>query len=162
MGRRYKYPRDRTPQNSLRLKIAVYNRQKDLDIDKSSVRALVKATLAFLKKECKEVGVYFVAEKEICKLHQQFFNDPTPTDCISFPIDEAHLGEIFVCPAVALAYAKRRKDDPHREVALYVIHGLLHLLGYDDLEPAQRRTMRKKEKSCIRHLDQRKMALRAQ
>lgn len=141
--------------------IHIYNRQKDVNLDKSSVRALVKGTLDYLKIPCDEVAIYFVSRKKISEIHSQFFNDPTPTDCISFPLDSNHLGEIFVCPAVALEYAKKRKLDPLNEISLYVIHGLLHLVGYDDLEEKARRTMRKKEKSCMRHLYKLRIALSA-
>ena len=56
------------------------------------------------------MGVYFVTMKEICRLHDQFFNDPSPTDCITFPIDldpataDRYLGDIFIAPEAALAY----------------------------------------------------------
>lgn len=139
--------------------IGIYNRQNDLKIDKRAARTLVLATLSYLKASFKEVTIYFVTEKRIAKIHDQFFQDPTSTDCISFPIDQEHLGEIFVCPAVALQYAKKKGLDPYNETALYIIHGLLHLLGFDDLGQEERRTMRKKEKSCMRHLDRLKIAL---
>lgn len=101
---------------------------------------------------CSEVSIYFVTKEAIGQIHRQFFQDPSPTDCISFPLSGDHLGEILVCPAMAIQYAKKRKLDPYKEASLYIVHGLLHLLGYDDLEEKTRRTMRKKEKSCIRHL----------
>ncbi|HSX10257.1 MAG TPA: rRNA maturation RNase YbeY [Chlamydiales bacterium] len=141
------------------MKIHIYNRQKDLKIDKSSARALVRSLLDYLKVACEEVSVYFVTEKKIASLHDQFFQDPTPTDCISFPLDESHLGEIFVCPSVAKTYASKRKLEAYDETALYVVHGLLHLLGHDDLEAKAKRTMRKKEKSCMRHLYKHKLTL---
>lgn len=120
-----------------------------MKFSKGSTRALVKAALAYLKVPCKEISIYFVTEKQIAALHGQFFQDPTPTDCISFPLDEHHLGEVFVCPSAAKSYAKK---NPYEETALYIIHGILHLIGYDDLEEKTRRIMRKKEKSCMRHL----------
>jgi probable rRNA maturation factor len=132
--------------------VHVSNQQKDLKIDKSSARALVLSTLSHLKILCQELSLYFVTEKKITFLHDQFFQDPTPTDCISFPLDEEHLGEIFVCPKTALNYAKKKNLDPYSETSLYVVHGLLHLIGYDDLKPHLKRTMRKKEKSCMAHL----------
>jgi probable rRNA maturation factor len=154
MGRRPKHEGDRPPQNSFSVvNISIYNRQKDLKIDKGSARTLVLATLKFLKVPFDEVAIYFVTRKQISQIHGEFFQDPTPTDCITFPLDEKDLGEIFVCPAVAIEYAKKRELDPHNETALYIIHGLLHILGFDDLEEKARRTMRKKEKSCMRHLD---------
>lgn len=118
------------------------------------MRLLVREVLSFLEISPKELAIYFVGEKKISELHEQFFQDPTVTDCITFPIDEEFLGEIFVCPKVALSNAKKRGLDPQKEVLLYVIHGILHLIGYDDLNPKERRSMRKMEKSCMRHLGQ--------
>jgi probable rRNA maturation factor len=153
MGRRPKQKSHRPPKNTFHLVISVYNRQKDLKIDKSSVQTLVCCILEHLKVSPEEVSIYLVTKKEISKLHGQFFQDPTPTDCISFPLDDKHLGEVFVCPKVAIEYAQKKGLDPYRETTLYIIHGLLHLVGYDDLEPAPRKAMRKKEKSCMRQLD---------
>lgn len=140
--------------------IHVSNSQKDLQIDKGSIRALVKATLTSLKSTPDEISIYLVSEKKIAALHDEFFQDPTSTDCISFPIDDSHLGEIFVCPAVAITYAKKKNLDPYEETALYIVHGILHLLGQDDLEPKAKRIMRKKEKSCMRRLNELNISLK--
>lgn len=129
--------------------VNVFSSQRDLKISKKSVRALVEAVLHQQRAAHKEVSIYFVTQKKICDLHADFFDDPSPTDCISFPIDSTHLGEIFVCPKTAIEYGKKNKLDPYEEVSLYVIHGLLHCLGYDDLDPKSRREMRKKEKQCM-------------
>ena len=141
------------------MKVYVSNRQKDLKISSSSVRKLVREVLDHQSVDCREISIYFVTEKRICALHQQFFNDPSSTDCITFPIDSETLGEIFVCPKTALAYCKKHGGDPHSETALYIIHGILHLLGYDDLKPAKKRVMRKKEKECMAHLETLNMSL---
>ena len=133
------------------MKILVFNKQKDLKLSAKSVKRLVHATLLHEKAPFEEISLYFVTEKSICQLHEEFFQDPTPTDCITFP--GVGSGEIFVCPKTALLYAEKRGLDPYRETALYIVHGLLHLMGYDDLEEKMRRTMRKKEKSCMRHLN---------
>lgn len=159
MGRWSKHESDRSPQNTFSVIIRIFNRQKDLKIDKSSARALVASVLAHLGVKTEEISLYFVDQKKICQLHATYFQDPTPTDCISFPLDEEILGEIFICPSVALEYARRKNLDPYQETSLYVIHGLLHLIGYDDLEPKARRIMRKKEKSCMRHINKEKIGL---
>lgn len=109
---------------------------------------MVSSVLKYLDVECEEVALYFVSTKTICELHDQFFQDPSPTDCISFPLGKPHLGEIFVCPQAAIDYGA-----PYPETTLYIIHGLLHLIGYDDLNPKDKRVMRKKEKSCMAHLN---------
>lgn len=144
------------------MKIHISNQQKDLPLSKKAVRALIAAVLQFEGIDCEEVAVYFVTEKKIGALHGQFFQDPSSTDCISFPLDDKHLGEIFVCPAVAIAYAAKRNLDPRQETMLYIVHGLLHLMGYDDLEEKARRLMRKKEKSCMRHLSKLGLSISAQ
>lgn len=139
--------------------ITVFNYQKDLKISKSSVRALVEATLKYLSVCYEELSIYLISKKKISELHDEFFDDPNPTDCISFPLDEKHLGEIFVCPKVALEYSEEHDLNPLEETALYVIHGLLHLIGYDDVTEKDRRIMRKKEKSCMDYLYSHKITL---
>jgi probable rRNA maturation factor len=141
------------------LKINIYDRQKDLPLEKLPVRKALRELLGYLQILCDAVSVYFVSKKKICELHNQFFSDPTPTDCITFPMDDSHLGEIFICPATAISYAKKRGIDPYRETLLYLIHGILHLVGYSDLDPADRKAMRKMERSCMDHLIKRGISL---
>lgn len=134
------------------VQVHLFNRQKDLPIDLSYVDKAIRETLAFLNISCDEIGVYFVTKKKIGSLHAEFFDDPTPTDCITFPIDASYLGDLFICPAVAIDYVKEHGGTPWEETLLYLIHGLLHLAGHDDMSPAPRKIMRKMEKHCMRHL----------
>src|SRR6202041_2455638 len=105
----------------------------------------------YLRIATDELIVHFVTEKKIRYLHHLLFNDPSITDCISIPIDPpSHdvsgyhvLGEIFVCPKAAKLYAKEHDLDPKEELFRYVIHGLLHLIGYDDMTVKDRRIMKK-------------------
>lgn len=137
--------------------INVTARQKTLPISASSVKKLARFLLKHFKVECDTLAIHFVTKKRISELHKQFFDDPTPTDCITFPIDESreksggfwHLGEIFICPEVACIYAKEHKIDPYTETTLYLVHGLLHLLGHDDQNPPARKKMRAEEKRCM-------------
>ncbi len=142
------------------LSIRISNTQKDLRISSAGLRALVEEVLKFTATSCREVSICFVSKRRIGQLHERFFSDPSPTDCISCPIDSEVLGEVFVCPKVAIEYARDHALDPYEETALYVIHGLLHLLGYDDLEPSEKRTMRKKEKQCMAHIKRLSISLR--
>jgi len=141
------------------MKVFVANRQKDLRLSVRGAKALVRAILELQQVGCREICLYFVSEKRISELHREFFNDPSPTDCITFPLDDEMLGEIFVCPKAAIEYCKKHGGDPLEETALYIVHGILHLLGYDDLEPAKRRAMRKKEKKCMAHLKELQISL---
>ncbi len=141
------------------MEIIVSNKQKDLRISIRRTKTLIKAILQAEKVDCSEISVYFVSEKRITNLHAEFFDDPTPTDCVTFPLDNEILGEIFVCPKAAIDYCKKKGGDPLVETALYIVHGILHLLGYDDLDTKNRRAMRKKEKKCMAHLKELKIFL---
>jgi probable rRNA maturation factor len=124
------------------------------------VRKAVSFLLADLKIVTDEVIIHFVTESKIRSLHKEYFNDPATTDCITFPIEPSKkkgesyhiLGEAFICPRTALNYAKRHGVDPYEELYRYIVHCLLHLIGYNDLEPAERAKMKRKEKSCLKKL----------
>lgn len=144
--------------------IHIFDSQKDLLIDQLQVTALIKEILAVENEVCNEVAVHFVSEARICQLHAEFFDDPSPTDCISFPMDDSSeelgyrmLGEVFVCPKVALEYAKTHNQDPYEETALYITHGILHLLGYDDQDEVEEPLMRAAEAKLMQHLKHKKM-----
>jgi len=141
------------------VKINVFNKQKNLSISNAAVKKIVSAVLALEGHTCDEISVSFVTTRVISQMHADYFNDPTTTDCISFPMDDLEsiidyriLGEIFVCPQTAIDYAKKHQKDPLEECTLYVVHGLLHLMGYDDLQPKDRSLMRKAEKKHMLNL----------
>jgi probable rRNA maturation factor len=137
--------------------VDVDNRQTDLTIALNQVSPLVQAVLAAEKVVCDEVSIHFVSEEEISDLHQQFFNDPKPTDCISFPLEANSsyrlLGDVFVCPKVAINYASKHGLDSYQELTLYVIHGLLHLVGYDDIKSEDRKKMRAAERRLMKKMN---------
>ena len=143
------------------MKVLFSNRQKDLSLGKIKQPVTLLLT-KIISQEGKspdmwdELHLYFVTKKTIQELHAHHFQDPTSTDCITFPIDTDTgprpdalgplvLGEIFICPKVAIEYATLHKIDPYTETIRYIVHGLLHLLGYDDIQPKERKIMRQKE-----------------
>ncbi|HEX2580165.1 MAG TPA: rRNA maturation RNase YbeY [Rhabdochlamydiaceae bacterium] len=126
--------------------LRIINRQTNLRISLFSVRKLVLFFFQQKKISNQEVTIYFVGIRKITQLHARYFNDPTPTDCITFPFNDQLLGEIFVCPKAALDYNPKK---PYEETTLYLIHGLLHLLGYDDIDSKQRARMRREEKRLM-------------
>ncbi|MES2344729.1 MAG: rRNA maturation RNase YbeY [Chlamydiota bacterium] len=141
------------------MNITFYNSQQALDVSYVFVQELAHSVFKTLEQVLpSELIIHLVDKETITKLHADFFNDPTPTDCISFPLDDldAHddtgyilLGEIFVCPEVAIEYACLNDKKPIEETALYIIHGILHLLGYDDIEEKDRLKMRSLEDLCM-------------
>jgi len=145
----------------------IFNNQKDLPIDSRAVEAISSAVVALEQKAFDEAAVHFVDEPTICALHQRYFNDPSPTDCISFPMDDANeegyrvLGEIFVCPKAALDFAAEHKSSPYEETTLYIVHGLLHLMGYDDMNDEDRAKMRSAEERQMVNLKNKGLLLAA-
>jgi probable rRNA maturation factor len=120
------------------------------------MRKAVSFLLKKLEIDTDEIIFHFVSEKKICSLHTEFFNDPTPTDCITFPIDSPGekaswhiLGEAFICPKTALTYSKHHRTDPLEELYRYVVHCILHLIGYDDLQASERARMKRKERTLL-------------
>jgi probable rRNA maturation factor len=140
--------------------INVIDQQTALKISVEQVQQLVQEVIRYERQSCDEVNIYFVDTPTICHLHELYFNDPSPTDCISFPMDleqeeSIHsrlLGELFVCPATAMAYADKHQSDPYQETTLYIVHSLLHLMGYDDTNAKARALMRQAERRHMEHL----------
>ena len=69
------------------------------------------------------------------------------------------LGEVFICPKAALDYTELEGGDPADELTLYVVHGLLHLLGYDDIALEDERVMREAERKHMAQLRARRHLL---
>lgn len=143
--------------------VTIFDEQNDLKFSHEGVRSIVKVVLSHYEIDTDEVILNFVDTKSICSLHKEYFDDPTVTDCITFPIDGTDptstpslIGEIFICPETGI---KHDPENPHRELALYVIHGLLHLIGYDDLTEEDQKVMREEECKCLILLEKEKVVL---
>ncbi len=139
------------------MKLTLIDDQSDLPIKKKQVKTLVDEVFLFKKISSTELILHFVSKAEITEIHGNFFNDPTPTDCITFPFREAELlGEIFVCPKVAMEYSS---ENAYAETTLYIIHAILHLIGYDDIDEKDEILMRKAEAELMEHLLQKNLVL---
>lgn len=146
--------------------VHIFDQQKDLLISHAQVEDIVREVLKHEDIRCDEVSIQFVDTPKICELHHRYFDDPTTTDCISFPLDPPGtegfcvLGEVFVCPETAIDYAKTNKINPFHEVTLYVVHGLLHLIGYDDISEKDEPLMRKAENRHINNIKNKELTLK--
>lgn len=100
-----------------------------------------------------ELSVLLVDEQTMGAYHQKYLGEPGPTDVLSFPMDELRppdddeeppdglLGDIVLCPAVTARQAAEHGRSPEAEAEYLLVHGLLHLLGYDHAEPDERAEM---------------------
>ena len=122
--------------------VLVSNRQPLL-VDESGMRELAQATLRGEGHVDVELSVSFVDEAEIEDLHVRFMDEAGPTDVLSFPLDDVDedgmrlLGDVVIAPSVA---ARNNPGEPEAELRLLLVHGILHLLGYDleaDAEKAE-------------------------
>jgi probable rRNA maturation factor len=100
-----------------------------------------------------ELSLVLVDTEAMAALHQQWMDEPGPTDVLSFPMDELRpgsedeepepglLGDVVICPQVARRQAAAAGHSTEDELHLLCTHGILHLLGYDHAEPAEEREM---------------------
>jgi len=102
-----------------------------------------------------ELSVVFVSDSAIGKIHGDFMDDPSPTDVITFPAepDMESAGEIIVSVDHAIHKAAELDEPFSRELSLYLVHGWLHLAGYDDRNETDRAAMRAAEQKALRILD---------
>ncbi len=115
------------------------------------VREVVRATLAFAERPDLPVSLLLTDDAEIAALHEAHLGDPTPTDVMSFELDGG--AEIVVSVETARRIAREKGHAARAEIALYIVHGLLHTVGYDDVRAAQRRRMRNAERAVLAQLD---------
>lgn len=126
-----------------RLRILISNRQ-ERPVDEEGLRALARDTMRGEGIERAELSVSFVEQDEIAGLHERFMDESGPTDVLSFPLDDIDedgvrlLGDVVVAPAEA---ARNNPSDPEAELRLLIVHGILHLLGYDHEDDGARTRM---------------------
>ncbi len=126
-----------------RAAILVSNRQH-LPVDADGLAALARKALVDQAAGACELSVSFVDEDEMSELHHRYAGEDGPTDVLSFPMDELDvegtriLGDVVIAPAVA---ARNNPDDPAGELRLLLVHGVLHVLGYDHEDDASRAEM---------------------
>lgn len=150
--------------------------QQDLTVDLQRWVTLARAVLSSRGvRGPAEVSLLFVDRESIAELNQRFLEREGPTDVLAFPIEEDPrpsgrfpdaagtspgpgdrstsqlllLGDVVICPAVAADNAAEHESDVDNEIALLVVHGLLHLLGMDHQEQAEAEAMERLEQKLL-------------
>ncbi len=93
----------------------------------------------------KDLSVAFLGSTDISGLNKSYRSKKGPTDVLSFKGDSFFLGEVLICPKVVLSEAKKRNLSFEKEIERVLIHGILHLLGYDHKDEKQEKEMKKIE-----------------
>ena len=118
--------------------------RQDVPVDHSSLTALARACLAGEGRPNVELSVSFVDEDEMTDLHVRYLRAEGPTDVLSFEQDGRDggmLGDVVICPAYAARTAPVVGAGIDGELRLLLVHGILHLLGHDHDEEADRAAM---------------------
>jgi probable rRNA maturation factor len=145
------------------MNVVITNRQRTKKINVRLLKKIVSALFLELKIMEGELGINFVGAKEMAKVNWQFLQHEGSTDVITFDhsggthgVTRPTLhGEFFVCVDEAILQAKNFNTNWQAEVVRYVVHGVLHLLGHDDLKPVFRQKMKREESRLVRHLSKR-------
>lgn len=123
--------------------VVLLSDRQSLPVDAAELMALARRTLVEEGHPDVELSVSLVGEEEMADLHRRYLGEPGPTDVLAFPQDEADpgegsrlLGDVVICPAVAA-----RQGDLRSEVRVLLVHGILHLLGYEHAGDAERAAM---------------------
>lgn len=130
------------------------NNESAVSVDEATIQRLVTFALDQLHVHPDaELAIVLVDEAAMEQLHVQWMDEPGPTDVLSFPMDELRpgtedaptpaglLGDIVLCPQVAIAQAETAGHSTLDELLLLTTHGLLHLLGFDHAEPDEEKVM---------------------
>ncbi|MBM3902121.1 MAG: rRNA maturation RNase YbeY [Verrucomicrobia bacterium] len=152
VGTRRKASRQVDPVAAPEVRLVISNRQRDRRVDARALRCLVQQVQAEAGQAA-ELGLHLVSARRSAELNQQFLGHEGPTDIITFDQGSTWdrvCGELFICVAEAIRQAREFGTTWDREVRRYVIHGLLHLRGFDDLEPGARRLMKREENRLVK------------
>jgi len=140
------------------IEIKVRNRQRTVPVDAADLQKFAGYALPLClarhktKKtdltRLREVFVLIVSDRRIAALHRQFLGESGPTDVITF----SH-GEIFIGVETARRHARKFGNSLARELRLYVVHGLLHLHGFDDCGKVAARKMQKAQEGILKQAE---------
>ncbi len=130
------------------------NNESGVEVDEQRLVGLAEFALDLLRIHPQsELSILLVDPDTMSAYHEKFMDEPGPTDVLSFPMDELRapsdaeepplglLGDIVLCPEVTAAQAAENDRTPEEEADYLLVHGLLHLLGHDHAEPAEKKVM---------------------
>lgn len=135
------------------IEVELSDTQGHVSIDRAALTALVRAVLSAEKRENASISIALVDNATIQTINRTHLHHDWPTDVISFPLsdpdDRVLAGELVVSTEMAGASALEMDVEPQDELALYVVHGLLHLCGYDDKREGDIQRMRHREHELL-------------
>lgn len=138
--------------------ILIENQQKIIPLNTAILRKIVQKILRHEKITRAALSFVFVTDANIRSLHKKYLGLNSATDVLTFDLSEQRPagnrvksleGDVVISVATACKNAKSFKTSPHYEIVLYIAHGILHLLGYDDHSPKDIKKIRAKEQELM-------------
>ncbi|WP_435015433.1 rRNA maturation RNase YbeY [Tundrisphaera sp. TA3] len=143
---------DHTPPNT-EIEVEISDGQRFLRVDHADLSALVRRTLTAQGVDAASISIALVDDPTIHAINRRHLAHDWPTDVISFVLSEPDepvlSGELVVSAEMAATTAREAGADPNAELALYVVHGLLHLCGLDDRDESDAAIMRRREAEIL-------------
>lgn len=132
--------------------IEIFNNHPQLQVEADPAVALVKSLLIDEALTAAYIHIIFVDDAFLQNLHQEFLSDDSPTDVITFELGSENLteGEIYISLDRAADHAREFQVETSAEIARLIIHGILHLNGYDDQTAEEQQQMRAKEEFYLK------------
>lgn len=138
--------------------VHILNEQSDVTVSSDALGKLLERVIVReLGRDDVRVNVMLADDARISELNRRFLGRDGPTDVLAFPIneetsvdDEPVFGEVVVSAETALREAAARNIEPERELTLYAVHGLLHLLDYDDQTEGDRKKMHARQDQILK------------
>jgi len=144
-------------------KIEITDLQDHVRLDKKMILQVVRRVIKEEGRSAKSLSIVLTDNRHIRDLNREYLGRNGVTDVISFPLEDldwpgGHCsngginGEIIASAELAVQQAQTTNTDPRAELMLYLVHGLLHLMGYDDRKPEQARQMHAREDALLEDL----------
>jgi len=135
------------------MKIRIHQLKAELQLTEKQLSELCRKVSRRIGLQAASCDVIFVDDAALQEMHARYLNDPTPTDVITFDLGEETVeGEIYISYQRAREQAEQFGVSVAEEVLRLVIHGLLHLKGYDDIDETERREMKQMENELVEEM----------
>lgn len=135
--------------------VSVHNRQRKIAFNREELGRFAERALRLCLRErsrgpglasLDEIQVILISDRRMSEIHRRFMGIAGPTDVITF-----QHGEVFISVETARRQAQAHRTSLGHELRLYLVHGLLHLQGFDDRLPAGRRRMSSVQRKIVAH-----------
>jgi probable rRNA maturation factor len=136
-----------------RREVLIADLQDAVPLPVAKLKRLARRVMTGEKLGTGNLSIAFVDRAAMRRVNRQFLNHDFDTDVLAFPLDGDLIGELVISTDYAAKEAKARRLPVIEEVSRYVVHGILHLAGYDDSKPMAKARMWKKQEAYLSHRD---------